>query len=156
MPFRVWNPWRSQPPSSSSPAGPSPASLSPENEAARLAADPRVHRLFDWFLRHEREIADFQMAITTIPAPPFAEQVRADWLRLRLQSLGLAPTSDAAGNLLAARPGAESAPAIAISAHLDTVFPADTPLDIRREHTRLLGPGISDNGSGLAALWRCV
>jgi len=153
MPFRVWNPWRSQPPSSSSPAGPSPASLSPENEAARLAADPRVHRLFDWFLRHEREIADFQMAITTIPAPPFAEQVRADWLRLRLQSLGLAPTSDAAGNLLAARPGAESAPAIALSAHLDTVFPADTPLDIRREHTRLLGPGISDNGSGLAALW---
>jgi acetylornithine deacetylase/succinyl-diaminopimelate desuccinylase-like protein len=45
------------------------------------------------------------------------------------------------------------APAIAISAHLDTVFPAATPLDVRREQARLLGPGISDNGSGLAAVW---
>ena len=45
------------------------------------------------------------------------------------------------------------APAIAISAHLDTVFPASTPLHVRRDQALLLGPGISDNGSGLAALW---
>ena len=45
------------------------------------------------------------------------------------------------------------ASAIAVSAHLDTVFPASTALVIRREQARLLGPGISDNGCGLAALW---
>jgi tripeptide aminopeptidase len=135
----------------------------------RLCADPCVHRLFEWFSRHEREIADFQLAITAVPAPPFGEQARAAWLRERLQSLGLALTADAAGNLLAVRrgvgPGAQSGkpaeahpalsepPAIAVSAHLDTVFPAATTLDVRRDQSVLLGPGIGDNGAGLAALW---
>jgi tripeptide aminopeptidase len=163
MPFRPWIRWKSEPTH--------PTALSRDLE--RLCADPRVHRLFDWFSRHERDIADFQLAITAIPAPPFAEQARAAWLRERLQPLGLVLSTDAAGNLLAARPGLHSsappaasaieapaieasaveAPAIAISAHLDTVFPAATPLNVRREQARLLGPGISDNGSGLAALW---
>jgi acetylornithine deacetylase/succinyl-diaminopimelate desuccinylase-like protein len=148
MPFRPWIRWKS---------GRAPATGLVE-DIERLCADPRVHRLFDWFSRHERDIADFQLAITAIPAPSFAEQARAAWLRERLQPLGLSLTTDAAGNLLAARPGLQStssveAPAIAVSAHLDTVFPASTALNIRREHSRLLGPGISDNGSGLAALW---
>lgn len=144
MPFRPWIRWKSEPAQ--------PASLA--EDLGRLAADPRVHRLFEWFSRHEREIADFQLAITSIPAPPFAEQARAAWLRERLQLLGLTTTTDAAGNLLAARSGTHpDAPAIAVSAHLDTVFPASTALVIQREQARLLGPGISDNGCGLAALW---
>jgi tripeptide aminopeptidase len=157
MPFRPWIRWKSE--------RAHPSGLVEDLE--RLCADPRVHRVFDWFSRHERDIADFQLAITAIPAPPFAEQARAAWLRERLQPLGLTLATDAAGNLLAARPGLHSAPpaeaqppaaafeapAIAVSAHLDTVFPAATTLDVRREQARLLGPGISDNGSGLAALW---
>ena len=162
MPFRPWIRWKSG-------RAQTPALA---EDLDRLCADPRVHRLFDWFSRHERDIADFQLAITAIPAPPFGEQPRAAWLRERLQPLGLTLTTDAAGNLLAARPGLQSAsapeappseappseapspaPAIAVSAHLDTVFPAATPLDVRREQARLLGPGISDNGTGLAALW---
>jgi tripeptide aminopeptidase len=157
MPFRPWIRWKS--------GRAHPTALAEDLDL--LCADPRVHRLFDWFSRHERDIADFQLAITAIPAPPFAEQARAAWLRERLLPLGLTLTSDAVGNLLAARPGlhaapsveaqspasAFEAPAIALSAHLDTVFPAATPLDVRREQARLLGPGISDNGSGLAALW---
>jgi tripeptide aminopeptidase len=132
----------------------------------RLCADARVHRLFEWFSRHEREIADFQLAITTIPAPPFGEQARAAWLAERLQQLGLNLLTDAAGNVLASRAGlgdsandvgessgSHPAACIAISAHLDTVFPATTTLDVRREQSILHGPGISDNGAGLAALW---
>jgi acetylornithine deacetylase/succinyl-diaminopimelate desuccinylase-like protein len=123
-------------------------------EVDRLSADSRVHRLFDWFSRHEREIADFQLAITSVPAPPFAEQARAAWLRERLELLGLTATVDAVGNLLAARPGLRvDSPSIAISAHLDTVFPAATGLNVHREQARLFGPGISDNGSGLTAIW---
>jgi len=139
----VWNPWRSQ----------SPSVPGQGSEMALLAADPRVHRLFDWFLQHERDIAELQLAITAIPAPPFHEQPRADWFRQRLQPLGLTLSSDAAGNLLASRAGQESGAAIAFSAHLDTVFPTGTPITVLREHNRLRGPGIGDNGSGLAALW---
>jgi acetylornithine deacetylase/succinyl-diaminopimelate desuccinylase-like protein len=123
-------------------------------EVDRLAADPRVHRIFQWFSRHERELADFQLAITAVPAPSFAEHARAEWLCRKLQSLGLPVSTDAAGNLLAARPGRQSdSAAITVSAHLDTVFAAGTSLDVHREHSRLFGPGISDNGSGLTALW---
>ena len=164
MPFRPWTRWKSE----------RAQSGTLTEEVVRLAADPRLHRLFEWFRSHQLAIADFQLAITAIPAPSFAEQARAAWLAERLQSLGLVTTTDAVGNLLALRPqvhlpsesaaiahpnpGSPSgfhleAPVIAISAHLDTVFPASTPLHVRRDQALLLGPGISDNGSGLAALW---
>ena len=38
------------------------------------------------------------------------------------------------------------------SAHLDTVFPAGTDVKVRHENDRWIAPGISDNGTGLAAL----
>ena len=144
MPFRPAIRWGSARPQSNQLA----------RDVQRLCADSRVHRIFEWFGRHEREIAELQLAITAIPAPSFAEQARAAWLRERLEPLGLTVSTDAEGNVLALRAGLNSAaPSIAISAHLDTVFPAATVLNVRREHDRLLGPGISDNGAGLAALW---
>jgi len=54
MQFRSWNLWKSE----RTPEGTLAA------EVDRLSSDPRVHRVFDWFSRHEREIAEFQMAIT--------------------------------------------------------------------------------------------
>ena len=135
----------------------------------RLASDARLHQLSQWFTRHAREIADFQLAVTAIAAPPFGEQRRAEWLAEQLSALGLRMEQDEVGNVLAWREGAspregagtalsqaraaEEHAAIAISAHLDTVFPAGSALPVRRDNARLLGPGISDNGTGLAALW---
>jgi hypothetical protein len=72
-------------------------------EVDRLAADSRMHRLFEWFTRHQREISDFQLEVTAIPAPPFGEQPRAILLSERLAALGVAPELDDAGNLLAQR-----------------------------------------------------
>jgi acetylornithine deacetylase/succinyl-diaminopimelate desuccinylase-like protein len=48
--------------------------------------------------------------------------------------------------------GAAGGPVVAIAAHLDTVFPADTPIKVRREGTRLLAPGIGDDSRSLAVL----
>ena len=39
-----------------------------------------------------------------------------------------------------------------LTAHLDTVFPPGTDVKVRRDGDRLSAPGISDNGTGLAAL----
>jgi acetylornithine deacetylase/succinyl-diaminopimelate desuccinylase-like protein len=41
---------------------------------------------------------------------------------------------------------------VMLTAHLDTVFPQGTDVHVKREGGRLLAPGISDNGTGLAAL----
>lgn len=123
-------------------------------EAARIAALRRFNDAGAWFRAHEREIAERQLEFTRIPAPPFGEAVRGEWLRDRFLGLGLSEVRiDAVGNVLGIRPGSDSeAPLLAVTAHIDTVFPAGTPLDVRREGVRLLGPGISDNGAGVSAL----
>jgi tripeptide aminopeptidase len=50
--------------------------------------------------------------------------------------------------------GGETNPCILLSAHLDTVFPADTPIDPveTTDSTRIFAPGICDNAAGLTAL----
>jgi acetylornithine deacetylase/succinyl-diaminopimelate desuccinylase-like protein len=126
----------------------------PQQEVAQLSGLREVHAAFEWFSAHARELSDRQLELTRIPAPPFGEGPRAEWLRARFVELGLQDVHlDDAGNVLGVRPGAtEVAKYVALTAHMDTVFPAETPLDVRRDGDRLLGPGIADNGAGLTAL----
>lgn len=125
-----------------------------QQQIASLAASPAVHDLFNWFNRHTRDFADWQLEITDIPAPPFGEARRAQWMKARFQQLGLEDVHiDAEGNVLGIRPGTDSAARyVLLSAHMDTVFPATTALNVRREQDKLIGPGISDNGAGLVAM----
>ncbi|MGA2458922.1 MAG: M20/M25/M40 family metallo-hydrolase, partial [Terriglobales bacterium] len=58
---------------------------------------------------------------------------------------------DEVGNVFGVRPGGGNR-FVALSAHIDTVFPAATPLNIRQQGSRLYGPGVSDNGAGIAAM----
>ncbi len=95
-------------------------------------------------------IVDDTEALCLIPAPTFAERLRGEEVLARLHALHLDAAFDAAGNVVA-RIG-EEGPALALCAHLDTVFPADTPLSVRREGGRLIGPGVGDNALGIAAL----
>lgn len=128
--------------------------LTPAQEAARLAGLPEVHAALAWFTEHAPELAERQMEITRIPAPPFGESRRADWFRSYFAQLGLQEAEiDEAGNVLAIRPGTvPGSRYVALTAHLDTVFPAGTKIEIYRKHQCLLGPGVSDNGAGLTAL----
>jgi tripeptide aminopeptidase len=88
-----------------------------------------------------------------IAAPSGREGARGRWFADRLHELGLAPVTDSVGNIIAHTPAADtSASRLVIASHLDTVFAADTELDVRRDGDRLTGPGISDNARGLAGL----
>jgi tripeptide aminopeptidase len=120
----------------------------------RLAEVPAVHDAFGWFRRKEVQFQERQMELARIPAPPFGEGVRADWLQYRFRELGLKDVHiDAVGNVFGIQPGnADEENYVSVSAHIDTVFPAHTTLDIRRERDRLFGPGISDNAAGVIAL----
>lgn len=100
-----------------------------------------------------RTITADQLAICEIPAPPFGEGRRAQYLCERLASLGLAEISkDEEGNVIALVQGGARKPVVVIAAHLDTVFPDGLEVRVRVENGRLYAPGISDNASGLAAL----
>jgi tripeptide aminopeptidase len=123
-------------------------------EVARVSALRPVHEAVNWLRSHEREIAEFQMNISRIPAPPFHEAERCAWFCERMRELGYAAELDGIGNAIALARGTDAqGAAVAVTAHLDTVFPRDLEVNISRDQTRLYGPGISDNGAGLAALW---
>ena len=100
-----------------------------------------------------QRVLDLACEIQQIAAPTFAEHERAVFVRERFTAEGLADIEqDAMGNVFARRPGGD-AQSLLVTAHLDTVFPAETPLTLARELRRIAGPGIGDNSLGVAGLF---
>lgn len=123
-----------------------------------LAGRRPVHAAFAWLHGNPKTIMDWQATLVAIPAPPFGEQARAAWLADRFREAGLQQIEiDAVGNVVGVLPAthlpAESTgPVLVLSAHLDTVFPAETPLQPVVDGERLTAPGASDNAAGVAGL----
>jgi tripeptide aminopeptidase len=132
---------------------PDSSRVSAPREIARIAEMRSVHTAFSYLHNQEMEFRRWQRELTEIPAPPFGEAARSQWLRQRFTALGLEDVQvDKVGNVLGLLYSGRTAPLIGISAHLDTVFPQGTALQTREEANRLYGPGISDNAAGLTAL----
>jgi len=132
----------------------SPAESAPslQEEISALASVPDVRDAMEWFSRKETQFTRWQLDLARIPAPPFGEAARAEWVAEKFESLGLKRVHlDVVGNVLGLRNGAKDS-AISISAHLDTVFPAGTVVNGRQQGPRLYGPGISDNAAGVTAM----
>ena len=123
-------------------------------QISQIASLRRVHEAFQWLHLKEQQIMRWQMELVAIPAPPFAEGERALWLRERFTDAGLSdPHIDEVGNVVACLKGTAPSPdCVLLSAHIDTVFPAETPIEIRREGARLEAPGACDNGAGVVGL----
>jgi len=101
----------------------------------------------------DEAIISSQIAISEIPAPTGDEGERAEWISRRFRQLELLNVhTDEAGNVHGSRPGALDAAPVVICAHLDTVFPRGTEIRVQQDGGRLTGPGIGDNGRGLAAM----
>ena len=123
-----------------------------QQEIVRLASSATVRSAFNWFRLQEAKLAHWQLELARIPAPPFGESARSQWLATEFNELGLQEVhQDQVGNVFGAHPGHGSS-YISLSAHLDTVFPAGTPLNVRQQGSRLYGPGVSDNGAGVTAM----
>jgi len=129
-----------------------PEALPAAPEIPWLASLAEIRSLLAGLRAQEAQLAAWQLEIARIPAPPFGETERAHWLAERFRQLGLTDIHiDDAGNVLGVHRGAGKQ-YISVSAHIDTVFPAGTPLNIRQNGSRLYGPGIADNGAGVTAL----
>ncbi len=120
----------------------------------QLASQRRVHEAFGWLHLHEQQIMGWQQELVRVAAPPFGEGPRAEWLCDRFREFGLEDVAlDQIGNAIGVYRGEESGGhCILLSAHIDTVFPADTPIDPQLNGTRLTAPGACDNGAGVVAL----
>jgi tripeptide aminopeptidase len=139
------------------PIRPTPADVrapaSPQHDVARIAGLRAVHAAFLYLHNQEMEFRRWQRELAEIPAPPFGEAARSEWLRERFSSLGLADVRcDELGNVFGFLHGDDAQSLLGVSAHLDTVFPSGTRLETREEGNRLYGPGISDNAAGVVAM----
>src|SRR4030095_2860411 len=118
-----------------------------------LMKAPDVIAALNFFESSAQAITDEHIRICSIPASPFGEQQRAEFLRTKFVELGLTEVNiDSEGNCLGLLEGTSREPLVVVSAHLDTVFSSDTDFTVRRNGKRLLAPGLSDDGCGLAAL----
>lgn len=118
-----------------------------------LMCAPEIERAFQFLDSAQDEIEEELIRICEIPAPPFKEEARARHIRDRFEEIGLTRVrTDAEGNVIAERPGRLAHPKVVVSAHLDTIFPEDTDVRVRRDGRRLYAPGIADNACGVVSL----
>ena len=145
--FLVWVILLSMPPRS-----PLAAQPPRQGSASEITKHPQTQAALDWFKPHESLINEVQIKLAEIPAPSYQEEERAAAVEALLNAAGLTTHRDKIGNVIGELRGANEREVVILSAHLDTVFPAGTDVKVHREGERLSGPGISDNGTGLAAL----
>ena len=124
---------------------------------AKLLADavnsPAVHDALQWFVREKQWINEQHLQLCRIPAPTFFEQRRAEWMLAQFRALGCVARIDRGGNVIAHPAENREGPYIALTAHLDTVLAPRNNEDVFvTPDGRMHGPGVSDNGAGLAAL----
>jgi len=132
------------------------APQTPAGDVARvedLASRAAMAELLSWFGKRRQWIDEQHLMLCRVPAPTFQEGPRAEAMAELLASLGWIAKIDRAGNVVAQWPAAKPGPLVALTAHLDTVLAPRRPEEIRLENSgMMLGPGVSDNGAGLAAL----
>jgi len=122
-------------------------------EAERIRSHPAVRRALEIVEEtDERTIRD-QIELTEIPAPPFGEETRGRRFAGMLREAGVDSVwTDAEGNVIGLRKGRVGEEVLAISGHLDTVFPEETDVSVAVRGDTLVAPGIADDGRGLATV----
>lgn len=114
----------------------------------------KIRRAMAYLKTIEPETIAEQVRICEIPAPTFQEARRGAYFKQRFTELGLKNVRiDSIGNVIGERPGTKpGAPALALAAHLDTVFPEGTELKPRRTGNVIAMPGIGDDCRGLTVI----
>ena len=125
------------------------------SQIKEIARDSRVQAVLAGMMESTDDVAQLAIDIQQIPAPTFSERKRASFVRQQFEAVGLQRVEeDHLGNVFGCWPSEVGAdyPPLVVSAHTDTVFPADTNLAIRRENGVIHGPGIGDNSMGVAGI----
>jgi acetylornithine deacetylase/succinyl-diaminopimelate desuccinylase-like protein len=127
--------------------------LNAANTIGELAERRGVREVLQHFTKEKQWVNDIHLQLCRVAAPTFHELPRAEWMAAQFRSLGWHAGIDSEGNVLASLDPHPEGSLVAITAHLDTVLAPRMKDDISLDPEGvLLGPGVSDNGAGLAAL----
>ncbi|MBR3295433.1 MAG: M20/M25/M40 family metallo-hydrolase [Clostridia bacterium] len=118
-----------------------------------VTEDANIRKGFDFIEEDNDYIIDKQIELTLIPAPTFNEGKKAQRLLEIFEEEGLSDCHiDDYGNVVGIRKGTGGGKTTLVEAHIDTVFPLDTKLEIKRENGFIYCPGITDNTRGDASV----
>ena len=119
----------------------------------KIANNNKVKKAFKYILDVEEKTNTNLIELTEIEAPPFKEEKRAKEFSERLKLAGIEKVwIDSIGNVMGLLEGSIGNKNIAIDAHLDTVFPEGTDVQVRVKNDTLFAPGIGDDTRGLAMI----
>jgi len=118
---------------------------SPERiEAVRAAADAVTS-----------DVLELTALISSVPSPTGEETEKSLLVERLFATAGLTTERDAIGDVVGVIPGRQPSGTgrskLVVAAHIDTVFPIGTPLEVKRTAGRLAGPGVGDNSVAVAA-----
>lgn len=124
-----------------------------DGEIKKITERPDIRRAFDAVLEMEPQTHKDHIELTEIPAPPFKEVKRAKRFAEMLREAGVESVElDDVGNVVARRPGTGGGRVVALSAHMDTVFPEGTDVQVKTDGDKLRAPGIGDDTRGLIVI----
>ena len=119
----------------------------------KIANHNKVKKAFKYIIDVEDKTNKNLIELTEIEAPPFKEEKRAKEFSERLKLAGIKKVwIDSIGNVIGFLEGSIGNKNIAIDAHLDTVFPEGTDVQVRVKNDTLFAPGIGDDTRGLAMI----
>ena len=124
-----------------------------QQQVSNLMDNPIVQKAMGTIVASDALLLNETIELTEIPAPPFAEEKRAQRFAEKLREAGLTDVSiDEEGNVVGRRPGRSGDRTVVLSAHLDTVFPIGTDVTVKVEGDTLFAPGVGDNTRGLVVV----
>ena len=119
----------------------------------KLAKTQIIRSWLDFAVTAQEWVNELHLKICRIPAPTFQEQSRAEYIAGIFRELGHTASIDDAGNVIVPIVFQPGYPFVAICAHMDTVLAPRQPSDIVLDESGIFhGPGVTDNGAGLASL----
>ena len=98
------------------------------------------------------DVAVLAQHICEVPAPTGDEGKRAEFVASLWRERGYVPEIDGISNVYVRRGKRNTGPVLLLLAHIDTVFPASTPIVVTRDGDVINGPSIGDNSLSVAAM----
>ena len=119
----------------------------------KLTDEDKVQKALKFIEEDQENIIQKQIELTLIPAPTGHEEKKAKRLLEMFEEEGLTDCHiDPYGNAVGIRKGTGTGKTVLLEGHMDTVFPLETELKIRRENGWIYCPGIVDDTRGCASV----
>ncbi len=124
-----------------------------KKEIESLAKQTKIQKAFHTIEQLEPQTRKEHIMLTEIAAPPFKEEKRAaKYAEMLLEAGADSVWIDKVGNVIGLKRGVSGKGTVALSAHLDTVFPEETDVTVRQKGDTLIAPGIGDDTRGLVVV----